>query len=135
MTPIKDLAVILSSLEPELNPGIYAFVCVELNTDISKLPVIATFREKEGLTLVLEKSFAENQGFAILFSAAWITLKAHSDLQAVGLTAAFSMALANESISCNVIAAAFHDHIFVPVECAEKAMETLVRLQKEAFIM
>lgn len=135
MKPISELNQLLTSLQPELNPGVYAFVCVPLNTDISYLPVIATFREKEGLTLIVEQSIAEHESLNILFSAAWITLMVNSDLQAVGLTAAFSTALANEGISCNVIAAAFHDHIFVPVSSAEKALETLTRLQKEALTL
>ena len=58
----------------------------------------------------------------------WITLDVHSSLEAVGLTAAVSAALAEENISCNVVAAYYHDHLFVPVADAERAMETLMRL-------
>jgi uncharacterized protein len=43
----------------------------------------------------------------------------------VGLTAAFATALANAGISCNVVAAYYHDHLFVPVQDAEKAMAVL----------
>jgi uncharacterized protein len=59
---------------------------------------------------------------------AWITLTVHSSLEAVGLTAAVSKALTEENISCNVVAAFFHDHIFVPVKDAERAMNALQRL-------
>lgn len=65
----------------------------------------------------------------ILFRAAWITLTVHSDLSAVGLTAAVAGALAQANISCNVIAGAYHDHLFVPFESAAQAMEILRRLQ------
>jgi uncharacterized protein len=60
--------------------------------------------------------------------AAWITLTVHSALEAVGLTAAFSKALADVNISCNVVAGYYHDHIFVPQQDAEKAMAVLESL-------
>lgn len=54
----------------------------------------------------------------------------HSSLEAVGLTAAFSKALTQANISCNVIAAYYHDHIFVPMKDAERAMEVLLALTR-----
>lgn len=60
------------------------------------------------------------------------TVTVHSDLQAVGLTAAVAEALTKASISCNVVAAAFHDHIFVPVERATDALAQLMDLQSRA---
>ena len=68
----------------------------------------------------------------VLFRAAWISLHVHSDLQAVGLTAAFANALGSVGISCNVIAGAYHDHIFVPLEKAQAAMQALQDLQLRA---
>lgn len=59
---------------------------------------------------------------------AWITLEVHSALDAVGLTAAVSHVLAKENISCNVIAAYHHDHIFVGKEDAQKALKALLKL-------
>jgi hypothetical protein len=58
-------------------------------------------------------------------------LTVHSSLEAVGLTAAVSRALTDANISCNVVAAYYHDHIFVPVQDAKRAMETLVKLTKQ----
>jgi hypothetical protein len=71
-------------------------------------------------------------GWPILFSAAWITLTVHSDLQSVGLTAAVSAALAEAEISCNVVAGVHHDHLFVPVARAEEAVAVLKRLMASA---
>lgn len=70
----------------------------------------------------------------MLFRAAWITLTVHSDLQAVGFTAAFAGALGRAGISCNVVAGAFHDHIFVPVEQAQEALAALKALQRESVL-
>lgn len=75
---------------------------------------------------------AASAGLQVLFLAAWITLTVHSDLQAVGLTAAFASALGQAGISCNVVAGAFHDHIFVPVEQAQQALAALKTLQQSA---
>ena len=59
------------------------------------------------------------------------TLEVHSSLNAVGLTAVVASRLTEAAISCNVIAAAFHDHIFVGAADAEKALEVLLSIPKE----
>jgi hypothetical protein len=56
----------------------------------------------------------------------------HSDLQAVGLTAAVAAALTQANISCNVVAAAHHDHIFVPIESGNEAVAVLQALQQRS---
>ena len=129
---ISDLAVLLRSMEPALHAGTYAYCVVPHGADLSALTPVATVSESEGLTLVLPEEQATEVGLPVLFRAAWITLTVHSDLHAVGLTAAFATALGHAGISCNVIAGAFHDHIFVPVEQAQQALEALRALQREA---
>lgn len=131
-TAIRDLNHLLESLEPALNTGVYVFCSVPLNTDLGTIHPLSTFREAEGLTVVVEESVARTTNFTVLFRAAWITLNVHSDLHAVGLSAAVATALGAAGISCNVIAAAFHDHIFVPVEDAQTAMAVLHNLQHRA---
>jgi hypothetical protein len=54
-----------------------------------------------------------------------ITLGIHSSLEAVGLTAAVAGKLATHGIAANVIAAYFHDHIFVQSELADRAIGIL----------
>ena len=71
-------------------------------------------------------------GLPVVFTAAWITLTVHSDLSAVGLTAAFSQALARAGISCNVVAGVCHDHLFVPVGQAQDALDALRALARSA---
>ena len=94
------LIQLLETLNPELNNGVYVFASVPLDTDITFIPAIATFHEREGLTLIFEEEIARSHGLIILFRAAWITLMVHSELEAVGLTAAVSAALASENIRC-----------------------------------
>jgi hypothetical protein len=79
---------------------------------------------------VIEKSKADELGFTYNYVAAWITLNVHSALESVGLTAAFSTALTQHNISCNVIAGFYHDHIFVDAKDATKAIEVITNLSK-----
>jgi uncharacterized protein len=131
-SPIRDLAELLRNLRPVLHPGAYVFASVAPGSDVAALEPLATFREAEGLSLIVEEGRAREAGLRSLFRAAWITLEVSSDLHAVGLTAAVSAALSRTGISCNVVAAAAHDHLFVPLEDAARAMETLRAVQAGA---
>jgi hypothetical protein len=126
---VSDLATLLRTLEPVMNSGIYVYTQIPPERDMAGIDTVASLREREGVTLILREEEAQRHGLPVLFRAAWITLTAHSDLQAVGLTAAFSRALADAGIGCNVIAGAIHDHVFVPVEQAQRALQTLRALQ------
>ncbi|HSE12407.1 MAG TPA: ACT domain-containing protein [Rudaea sp.] len=128
--PISDLRELLRSMRPLLHDGTYVFASLPHDADIGALEPLATFREHEGLSVVVEEGRAKLAQLEILFRAAWITLTVHSDLQAVGLTAAVAAALTEANISCNVIAAARHDHVFVPLESARAAIEVLEDLQR-----
>ncbi|WP_296272712.1 ACT domain-containing protein [Pseudomonas sp. UBA6323] len=125
MSGETDLARLLQSMTPQLNPGEYVFCCVAAEHDCSGLLPIASLRETEGLSLVLPREVADAHNLSYDYVAAWITLEVHSSLAAVGLTASFSTALAQAGISCNVVAGFHHDHLFVPIERAEKALSTL----------
>ena len=127
--PVSDLRLMIAGMQPVLNDGIYAYACVPHGTDTSAIAPIATMREIEGITLVVTEQQAQACGLPMRYRCAWITLDVHSDLNACGLTAAFAKALADEGISCNVVAGAYHDHLFVPVALANQAMSALTRLQ------
>jgi hypothetical protein len=129
-TPVSDLSRLLATLQPELQEGVYVFTSVPPDTNIQGIPAVATFREKEGLTLIVEEGVARQHGLPVLFRAAWITLTVHSDLEAVGLTAAVAAALTDAGISCNVVAAAYHDHLFVPIGRAQEALAVLKKVQE-----
>ena len=128
--PISDLAHLLAALAPRRHPGTWAWcsLAVEAALDADAQPV-ATMREEEGLSVVIADEKAAERGWPVAFRAAWITLRVHSDLHAVGLTAAVADALARAGIACNVIAGVNHDHLFVPVERAGDAMHVLAALQ------
>jgi len=122
------LATLLRSMSPQLNEGDYVFCTLPDNRIPTDCEVIGSFREQEGLTLILERQQAEKAGLAFDYIAAWITLNVHSALQAVGLTAAFASALGKAGISCNVIAGYYHDHLFVGRADAQRAMDVLRQL-------
>jgi len=98
----------------------------------SGLEVLGSFREQEGLTVIVDRATAERAGLSFDYVAAWITLNVHSALEAVGLTAAFATALGKAGISCNVIAGYYHDHLFVGLADAERAMHVLRDLAAHA---
>jgi hypothetical protein len=133
--PLKALQELLSCLEPKLHEGVFVFttipaeICAAIN--LKDLAPVATFKEGEGLSLILPENNARAAGLDCSFRAAWITLMVYSDLDAVGLTAAVATALAEEGISCNMVAALHHDHLFVPQENAQRTMEILRRLQQQ----
>ena len=133
MTPISDLNLLLRTMEPQLQDGSFVYVLSDGNPDMTDRRVIATIREAEGLSLIVEKSFAIEHGLQPHFECAWITLNVNSDLAAVGLTAAFASALGDAKISCNVVAGLNHDHIFVPVDQAQAALDVLRALQQNAY--
>jgi len=117
-------------MKPTLNSGEYIFASVtdEKLREIENTKIIGLFRETEGVTVIVNREYGESINLKFDFVAAWITLTVHSSLEATGLTAAFADALAKANISCNVVAAYFHDHIFVPFEKADVAIETLNNL-------
>lgn len=132
MSGETNLARLLQGMTPQLNPGQYVFCCVAPEHDCSGLQPLASLRESEGLSLVLPRATADAHGLRYDYVAAWITLQVHSSLAAVGLTASFSAALAQAGVSCNVVAGFHHDHLFVPVERAERALSTLRALAAAA---
>ncbi|KIO53384.1 ACT domain-containing protein [Flavobacterium hibernum] len=125
MSGEKDLQVLLKSMKPEHVSGDYVFCKVENVKDINLDKIEMFFKEKEAVTVILKKEIADVLQLEYSTIMSWITLTVHSSLEAVGLTAAFSKALSEHQISCNVVAAFYHDHIFVNKKDTQKAMEIL----------
>lgn len=127
MSGITDLEVLLQNMEPQIREGEFVFCTVESKDYelVAKLKPIASFLEDEGMTLVLDKCIAEQHGYRYESTFKAITLTVHSSLDAVGLTAAVANKLASKGISANVIAAYYHDHVFVQADKAELAVAAL----------
>ena len=125
MSGEKDLQVLLKSMKPEHVSGDYVFCKVENVKDVNLNEIEMFFKEKEAITIILKKEIADVLQLEYSTIMSWITLTVHSSLEAVGLTAAFSRALSEHQISCNVVAAFYHDHIFVNKKDTQKAMEIL----------
>ncbi|MFC5046664.1 ACT domain-containing protein [Aquimarina hainanensis] len=125
-----NLSVLIKDMTPVLHPGEYVFTTTTVPIPINEDSIISKFKEAEGTTLVIERQKADALGLTYDYVASWITLNIHSSLDAVGLTALFSNELAKHQISCNVIAAYYHDHIFVHKNDAQKAIKVLRALSK-----
>lgn len=131
MSGIKELDELLSSMSPKLQEQEFVFCTVKGElSDYLPLSPLAAFIEAEGLTLILEKGRAKSANLEFEGSFRQITLTVHSSLEAVGLTAAVSTKLAAKGISANVIAAYYHDHIFVQTAKAELALSVLQEFSK-----
>ena len=133
--PKQELEVLIASLDPKLDPQTYVF-CSHPKAqygDLADLNPLACIREKEGLSLILEPQQADQNGLAYTGAFKRITLTVQSSLEAVGLTAVISQALADHDIPANVVAGTYHDHLFIPERFAHQAMTVLVELQTRAF--
>lgn len=130
MSGEKDLEKLLKSMKPEHVSGDYVFCKVEKFENMDLNNVVMLFKEKEAITLILKKEIADQLQFDYSVVMSWITLTVHSSLEAVGLTAAFSKALSEKNISCNVVAAYYHDHIFVNQKDIDEAMKVLNTFSK-----
>jgi len=131
MPGIVELEKLLKSMSPEIRDGEYAFCTVNGKySDYAHLSPLATFMESEGLTIIVPVEEAEKAQLIYEGTYKQITLTVHSSLDAVGLTAAVANKLASYGISANVIAAYYHDHIFVQTEEASKAILALKELSR-----
>lgn len=129
MAGTTDLSQLLASMEPVLSPDPYGYVALAPGGCVPPdLTCFATISEDEGLTLIAPSTALAAAGLDPGPAWARISLTVHSDLAAVGLTAAFAAALGREGISANVVAGYFHDHIFVQWARRDDAVETLQAL-------
>ncbi|MFB6632761.1 ACT domain-containing protein [Streptomyces sp. NPDC056362] len=131
MNAERDLTRLLAGMRPELDPGRYVFTTVDGPAPAGLAPVV-TVAEAEGLTLVVRQEEADAAGLAYDYVAGRITLRVHSALDAVGLTAAVAVELASAGMSCNVVAGFHHDHLFVEHDRADEALAVLDALSRRS---
>ncbi|MBN9605312.1 MAG: ACT domain-containing protein [Actinomycetales bacterium] len=127
MSGITDLATLLASLDPVRRDGEWVYV----DTLPAGVVAEASVREAEGGSFVVARADADARGLRYDFVAAWIELRVHSALEAVGMTAAFATALGRAGIPANVIAGLRHDHVLVPADRADDALAALRGLAGE----
>ena len=132
---VRDLDAMLAGMNAMLDPaGAYRFILIAPDIAPQALgAAIATVREQEGVTAIIPSSLGDELGQAGA-DFARIILQIHSDLEAVGLTAAVAAALAEQQIACNVVAGFHHDHLFVPWEKRRGALDALQSLSQNAHL-
>ncbi len=125
----RNLETLIAKLAPTLGDEEYLFVSLPGKYgDFAHLYPVASIVEREGLTLIIPKERAVAEQLPAVEVFRRITLGVHSDLQAIGLTAAVSSKLAEAGISANIVAGFYHDHIYVQARYAEEALEALRKL-------
>ncbi|RRI02691.1 ACT domain-containing protein [Mesorhizobium tamadayense] len=133
MTGETDLRKLLASMTPQLLPGIYVFATLAPGVAMPDgFDPVMSFREREGLTLIVAEDQAKTAGLPGTFRCRMITLDIHSSLEAVGFLAAITTRLAAARMGVNPVSAFYHDHLFVPAERAEEAMAILAELAEES---
>lgn len=125
MSGERDLPTLLATMRAERQPGSYVFAVAPAGLDLAAANPVVTVSEAEGRTVVVAQQTADSLGLSYDYVAAWLTLRVHSSLDAVGLTHAVSGRLAEAGISCNVVAGFHHDHLFVPADRADEALAAL----------
>lgn len=131
---VSTASGMIGGMTPVLQPGEFVFVTTQDPDQAASLggEALATFREAEGVSLVIPSQRAREAGLDADQPMRCITLNVYSALDGVGLTAAVASALAAENIPCNMIAAFHHDHAFVPAQMAGAALAALIALQDRA---
>jgi uncharacterized protein len=124
----------ISAMQPQLRPGTFVFVTTDDPALIALISAnaISTFREEEGMSMLVCQKLADEQNLKADLPMRCITLNVYSSLEGVGLTAAVATALGANGIPCNIIAAFHHDHVFVPASMSDQALEILTSLQDRA---
>lgn len=126
ITGETNLEILLRNMRPVLHDGVYVFHSSDISFEAAAaLCPVLIFREEEGTALILPQDRAEQAGLDFVYPSRMITLNVHSSLDAVGFLAAITRALADAGVSVNPVSAHFHDHLFVPKDKAEIAMQVL----------
>ena len=124
---LTDLCALLAALDPELDPVPKRFLHASHEKARERMAdALMMFREAEGTTLIVDVD-EDNLGNERMLWAR-ITLRVQSSLTAVGMMAAVSAALAQRGIPCNPVSAVLHDHLFVPWERRDDALDALSHL-------
>ena len=112
------------NLNYSLHSNSFVFCSLD-SSPFAEEDVLMSFREGEGMTYIVSEQTAQAAGVDFKERWAWITVNTVTALNATGITAHISAALAAYKIPCNMVAAFYHDHLFVPFDSAEAALRAL----------
>lgn len=128
MSVLRDTQAMIAGMRPGLRPGAWVFrsfaTAAEAAPHLDR--ALGSFREDEGLSLILPDSGTAADAMRC------ITLHVQSALDGIGLTHAVAEVLTRAGIPCNMVAAHHHDHVFVPADKAETALELLLARSRAA---
>lgn len=128
-----DLKKLLAMMRPEMRPGVHVFVTLPPDAPVpASLDPVMLFREREGTTLIALEEEVRAAGLETVFRCRMVTLNIHSSLEGVGFLAAITTRLAAAGMGVNPVSAFYHDHLFVPADRAEEAMDMLRKLAAES---
>ncbi len=130
---MQTLNYLIANMAPILDEQAYLFATVPAGTELpAELKPRMQFVEAEGITLIIDESAAQTHGIEGAYPCRCITLRVHSELAAVGFLAAVCSRLAAASISTNAVAGYYHDHLFVPANRAQDALQILKYMAQQA---
>ncbi len=133
MSGETNLQSLLTNMLPDLLEGEFVFCSISPKAfNQLRIQPIGWFREAEGITIIVERSIADDEGLNYQFVSRMITLNIHSSLEAVGFLAAINSKLAGAGISVNTVSAYYHDHLFVPSDRASAVMRLLNELKNNS---
>ena len=130
MSGETDLDILLKAMSAELVEGVFVFVTVAEGSVPQDINPRMMFREAEGVTLILLEEEAKAHNLLYEFPSRMITLNVHSSLEAVGFMARIATALAKHDMGVNPVSGFYHDHLFVPQDRANDAMDILRDLSR-----
>jgi hypothetical protein len=129
MTKQSDLNYILGSMTVWCDDMEYGFALLTGGEDLTTKEIIGTFQEKEGLTVIAGTDYLKAKNLEYEGPFAKLSIDVHTSLNLVGLTAVLASELAKQDIPANVVAAYYHDHIFVRYDQREAAITALTKLK------
>ncbi|HET9098453.1 MAG TPA: ACT domain-containing protein [Candidatus Saccharimonadales bacterium] len=129
MPGLTDLRKTLQSLKVTCDDMQYGFASIVDESLIERDKVLATFHENGRLAIIAPKDYLDSLGIENEGPYAKLTIDVHTSLELVGLTAVMATKLAEHGVSANVVAAFYHDHVFVQYELRRKAIELLENLK------
>ena len=131
MSGENNLDRLLQNMHPQAQDGSFVFLTSANGfSEQEQRDAVMLFKEVEGITIIIKEELAK----ALTTQTprwAMITLTVRSDLNAVGFLAVITRKLADAGISVNPVSAFYHDHLFVPWDKREEAMEILHSFSKK----